>query len=58
MKSHVLVKRLLNGAIVITLLAAITQTANARLVLPDAASTSSLVGIACCGLVAIRRFLR
>jgi hypothetical protein len=58
MKNQVLVKRLLDGAIVLALLVALTQSASARGVLPDAASTSGLVGIACCGLVAMRRFFR
>jgi hypothetical protein len=58
MKNHVVIKRLLDGAIILTLLSALTQSASARITLPDATSTSSLVGVACFGLVAIRRFLR
>lgn len=53
-----IINRLLDGAIFVTLLAALTQTASARTAVPDAASTSSLIGIACCGLVAMRRLLR
>jgi hypothetical protein len=49
---------LLDGAIFVTLLAALTQTASAKVPVPDAASTSGLIGIACFGLVAVRRLLR
>jgi hypothetical protein len=49
--------RFLDGAILVTLLAALTQTASATPV-PDAGSTATLMGLACAGLVAIRRFRR
>jgi uncharacterized MnhB-related membrane protein len=58
MKSQILVKRLFDGVIIVTILAAMTQTASARISAPDVACTSGLVGIACCGLLALRRFLR
>jgi hypothetical protein len=58
MKNHI-VKRILGTATLMTLLAAITQTASARTsFVPDAGSTSILVGIACVGLAAVRRFKR
>jgi hypothetical protein len=58
MKNKIIV-RLLNGAIVVTLISAMTQTASANgLPLPDAGSTSALMGLAFAALVAIRRFLR
>jgi hypothetical protein len=57
MKNKIIV-RLLNGAIVVTLISAMTQTASALPSLPDAGSTMSLMGLACAALVAIRRFLR
>jgi len=57
MKNQI-IKGLLNGAIVVTLLAAVTQTASALPTVPDAASTASLMGLACAGLVAIRRIVR
>src|SRR5580658_7422227 len=53
-----IINRLLDGAIVVTLLAAMTQSASASIRLPDAASTSSLVGVVFVGLVSIRRYLR
>ena len=56
---HLIMKRILDAAILITLLAAITQTASARTsVIPDAGSTALLMTIACAGLVAVRRFKR
>ena len=53
-------KRVLDAGIFIALLAAVTQTVAARgnSSLPDTASTSVLMGIACLGLAAIRRFKR
>ena len=57
MKNH-LTKQVLNAAILMTLLAAITQTASARTFVPDAGSTSVFLGIACVGLAAVRRFKR
>jgi hypothetical protein len=58
MKNLVL-KRVLDSAILITLLAALTQTASAKgKPLPDAGSTAALMGIACAGLAIIRRFRR
>jgi hypothetical protein len=54
-----IINRLLDGAIVVTLLAALTQTAGATPVAaPDAGSTMGLMGVACAGLAAIRRFRR
>ena len=54
-----MINRLLNGAIFVTLLAALTQTASALpKPLPDAGSTASLMGVACAGLMVIRRFRR
>ncbi|MGA2174530.1 MAG: VPDSG-CTERM sorting domain-containing protein [Verrucomicrobiota bacterium] len=54
-----IITRLLDGAIFVTLLAALTQTASAKPhPLPDASSTSALFGLACAGLAAIRRFRR
>jgi hypothetical protein len=58
MKNQIITK-LLNGAIFVTLLAAVTQTAGAiPPPLPDAGSTRLLMVIACAGLVAFRRFRR
>ena len=52
-------KQILNAAIVMTLLVAITQTASARAAFaPDAGSTSVLMGMACAGLIAVRRFIK
>ena len=53
-------KRVLDAAILITLLAAIAQTASARgsFPTPDAGSTALLMTIACSGLAAVRRFKR
>ena len=51
-------KRVLDAAILMTLLAATTQMASASIKLPDAGSTSLLMVIACSGLVAIRRLRR
>jgi diacylglycerol kinase len=58
MKNHIM-KQILNAAIVMTLLVAITQTASARAAFaPDAGSTSVLMGMACAGLIAVRRFIK
>ena len=60
MKNQI-IKGLLNGATLVTLLAAVTQTANAMpgsLPEPDAASTSILVGAVFTGLVVARKFIR
>jgi hypothetical protein len=61
MKNQI-INRLLDGAIVATLLAAVTQTATAvgppLGTTPDATSTSILMGVACAGLAVIRRFRR
>jgi hypothetical protein len=59
MKNQMITK-LLNGALFVTVVAAMAQTAGASIDLPtpDAATTSSLMGIALCGLVALRRFFR
>jgi hypothetical protein len=54
-----IMKRVLDAAIVITLLATITQTVSAfpnRT--PDAGSTAALTGIALVGLAVVRRFIR
>jgi hypothetical protein len=54
-----IINRLLDGAVFVTLLAALTQTASAfPKPLPDASSTASLMGVACAGLMIIRRFRR
>lgn len=56
-----LLVRLLDVAIVVALLAAITQTASALTPppsAPDAGSTAGLMGLASVALVAIRRLLR
>ena len=52
--------RLLDGAIVVALLAALTQTASAVPPgnVPDASSTACLLGLAGTALVAIRRLVR
>jgi len=57
---NLIMKRVLDAAILITLLAAITQTAGAHVPTssPDAGSTALLMTIACAGLVAVRRFKR
>jgi hypothetical protein len=55
---NLLLKRVLNTAILLTLVGAITQNASAQILLPDAGSTSLLMAIACAGLVAARRFKR
>jgi hypothetical protein len=60
MKNQIIV-RLLNGAVFMTLMAALTQTASALPLpssTPDASSTANLMGVAFAGLVAIRRFSR
>jgi hypothetical protein len=54
-----IINRLLDGSIVVTLLAALTQTASATPNgIPDASSTIGLMSIACAGLTVIRRFRR
>lgn len=55
-----LVTRMLNVAIVFAAIAAVTQTAMATPtgLTPDAGSTSLLLGLACGGLAAVRRFSR
>jgi hypothetical protein len=55
---NLIMKRVLDAAILMTLLAATTQMASASIKLPDAGSTSLLMVIACSGLVAIRRLRR
>jgi hypothetical protein len=60
MKNQMIAK-LLNGAIIVTAVAAMTQIAGAippGNLVPDAGSASVLMGVACAGLVAIRRFRR
>jgi len=57
MKRHIM-KQILNGAILITLLAAATQNAHAIAIVPDAGSTSLLLVLACAGLTVVRRFKR
>jgi hypothetical protein len=59
MKNQI-IKKLLNGAILVALVATVTQTASALPLpaAPDASSTTVLLGIACTGLVAVRRLLR
>jgi hypothetical protein len=59
MKNLVL-KRVLDAAFLITLLAATTQIVSARVhsTAPDAGSTSLLMVMACAGLAVIRRFKR
>lgn len=53
-----LMNRILDAGILLTLLGALTQTASARsnVHAPDATSTSVLLGVACFGLAAVRRF--
>ncbi len=54
-------KRVLDGAILLTLLAVLTQTASALpkpVSSPDAASIAGLMSAVCAGLVALRRFRR
>jgi hypothetical protein len=54
-----LIKNLLTGAMLVTLLAALTQTANATPhAVPDGNSTCLLMGVVCTGLAAIRKFVR
>lgn len=54
-----MIKRVLDAAILLTLLVTLTQTASALPTpLPDAGSTAALMGVACAGLVLIRRFRR
>jgi hypothetical protein len=58
MKNQMITK-LLNGAVFVTVVAAMAQTASASIVpMPDAGTTTGLLGIAVCGLVAMRRFFR
>jgi hypothetical protein len=59
MKKNI-VHRLLDGAILIAVLAALTQTASATPPppAPDASSTACLFGLAGTALVAIRRLVR
>jgi hypothetical protein len=54
-------KQVLNGAILLAVLAAFTQTASALpkpVGTPDAASTAGLMTVVCAGLVVVRRFRR
>ena len=58
-----MINRVLEGAVVVTLLAALTQTASAGATpppsnAPDAGSTAALMSVACAGLAIIRRFRR
>jgi hypothetical protein len=57
---NLIMKRVLNVAILMTLLAATTQIVSARVhsTAPDAGSTSLLMAMACAGLAVIRRFKR
>jgi hypothetical protein len=58
---NLIMKRVLNAAILVTLLVALTQTATAKpkpLTTPDAGSTACLMGVACAGLAMIRRIRR
>jgi hypothetical protein len=57
MKKQIIVK-LLNGAVLVTAVAAMAQTASASIDLPDAGTTTGLLGVAFCGLIALRRFFR
>jgi len=61
MKNQIM-KRILAGAILVTLLAVATQSASASFQphhpVPDAGSTSLLMAVACAGLVALRRMKR
>ncbi len=58
-----MINRVLDGALVVTLLVALTQTASSTPLpppgnAPDAGSTAALMGVACAGLAFIRRFRR
>jgi hypothetical protein len=56
-----LINRVLDGAVIVTLLAAFTLTANAvpgGFSAPDASSTIGLMSAACAGLAILRRFRR
>jgi hypothetical protein len=58
MKKNI-IHRLLDGVILVTVLAALTQTASAATsIIPDASSTACLLGLAGTALVAIRRLMR
>jgi len=58
MKNHIM-KRVLDAALLVTLLGALTQTASALpSPLPDANSTAGLMVVAFGGLAVIRRFRR
>jgi len=57
MKNQI-IKRLSDGAIFVTLLVALTQTASARPHTPDAGSTCGLMGVACALLAMIRSRVR
>jgi hypothetical protein len=60
MKNHS-AKVVLNTAILMALVAAVTQSASASFTIPavpDAGSTSLLMVVACAGLTAVRRFMR
>ena len=53
-------KRILDLLMVLTLLGAFTQAASASVTLPvpDAGSTSAMLGLAFVGLASVRRFIR
>jgi hypothetical protein len=57
-----IINRVLDGAVVVTLLVALTQTASAFpppiTTAPDASSTVALMGVAFAGLAVIRRLRR
>jgi hypothetical protein len=57
---NLIMKRVLDAAILIALLAGLSQNASASIKIPtpDAGSTSLLLVIACAGLAAVRRFKR
>jgi hypothetical protein len=57
---NLMMKRVLDAAILMTLLGILSQSASASIQIPapDAGSTSMLLAIACAGLTAVRRFKR
>jgi hypothetical protein len=60
MKNQI-IKSLFNGAILVTLLAAVAQTVSASpspLTTPDGGSTTAIVGLVCAGLVVVRKYVR
>ena len=59
-----MINRVLNGAVVVTVLVALTQTVGALPVppgppnAPDASATVTLMGMACAGFAVLRKFRR